>query len=88
MNIQSKLIGLVALLALVTMSGPALIGSAEAAKLPKVAICHNTGSETNPVVLIEVSGNAAPAHIANHGDTLAVIGPDGEATCPTTAPGG
>lgn len=37
----------------------------------KVFICHNTGSETNPQVLIEVSVNAIPAHEA-HDDLIGV----------------
>jgi hypothetical protein len=28
----------------------------------KVTICHATGSETNPYVVIEISENAIPAH--------------------------
>ena len=43
----------------------------------KTTICHRTGSETNPWVLITVSDNALKAH-KDHGDTLA--GPGG--TCP------
>jgi hypothetical protein len=35
----------------------------------KVTICHLTGSETNPVEIIEISANAVEQHIANHGDS-------------------
>ena len=35
----------------------------------KVLICHLTGSETNPVVLLKVSVNAVPAHEA-HRDAI------------------
>jgi hypothetical protein len=33
----------------------------------KVTICHRTGSETNPIVVITISKNALPAHL-RHGD--------------------
>jgi hypothetical protein len=36
----------------------------------KVTICHHTGSETNPIVKITVSANAAEAHVENHGDFI------------------
>ena len=40
-----------------------------AKKVPKVDVCHATGSESNPYVLINISGNALNAHL-NHGDAL------------------
>lgn len=43
---------------------------ASAVPAPKVTICHNTGSQTNPTVTITVSENAVAAHVKNHGDTL------------------
>ena len=39
----------------------------------KTTICHYTGSESNPVVIITVSDNAVPQHLA-HGDDLYVDG--------------
>jgi hypothetical protein len=47
----------------------ALTGGTAAAK---VDVCHHTSSDTNPVVVINVSENAVPAHLGNHGGT----GPD------------
>src|SRR6476469_4192419 len=35
----------------------------------KVAICHRTGSKSNPFVYLEVAESAVPAHRA-HGDTI------------------
>jgi hypothetical protein len=45
----------------------ALGGRGVGAANDQVRICHKTGSDTNPVVLIEVSDNAVPDHEA-HGD--------------------
>ena len=55
-------------------------------KPKKITICHATGSESNPFVVITVSENAWPAHQA-HGDTMlkdgsCVKGTDTTKLCP------
>ena len=49
----------------------------------KVTICHHTGSQTNPWVVITVSENALPAHLA-HGDMYPV--PAGGCNAPPPPP--
>ena len=48
------------------------IAGAGAAPADKVTICHHTSSESNPFVVITISGNAEQKHLDNHGGT----GPD------------
>ncbi len=36
----------------------------------KVLLCHHTGSESNPIVLISVDVASVDAHVANQGDFL------------------
>lgn len=45
-------------------------GAAFAGHGGKTTICHNTGSATNPVVVITVSDHAVAMHVTNHGDAL------------------
>ena len=49
--------------------GSLTLESAMAAPPPKVTICHNTHSATNPQVTITVSVRAIPAHMM-HGDLI------------------
>ncbi len=51
--------------------------SVSQAAASKVYVCHNTGSDTNPVFLIEVSENAVDSLLAK-GDFLL---PEGQLTC-------
>ena len=51
---------------------------AGAANLSKVIVCHQTGSDTNQEVLIDISENALATHLAS-GDIL------GQTTDPTGA---
>ena len=52
-----------------------VVSSAFAAPDGKVVVCHNTGSEKNPVVMIEVSqagaenGHTGPGHHQESGDS-------------------
>jgi hypothetical protein len=71
---RAKKLAVVAVMTLVLAVGALMLfggldgGSAQAEPLPKVLIEHYTGSETNPVVVICVDGNAVPAHVQEHGD--------------------
>jgi hypothetical protein len=62
-----------------TGSQVAAVTPAQAQYEGKTTICHQTSSETNPFVVITVSNNALPAHVA-HGDTL--VNPNPPPDCP------
>ena len=51
--------------------------------VPKVWLCHHTGSWKHPYHLIHVSGHAVAAH-RRHGD----VDPGAGNSCPTTQPAG
>jgi len=55
-------------LALSAVSFVGFASTAIAGPNDKVTYCHNTGSETNPWVVITTSQSAYDAHVANHGD--------------------
>jgi hypothetical protein len=63
----------------------ALVGVVSAGGNNKVAMCHKTGSEKNPMVLISVSEKAVPAQLAQ-GSVLATEQLDGSYTCNLTPP--
>jgi hypothetical protein len=46
-----------------------------------VTICHHTGSQKNPIVVITVDDDAVPAHFANHGDSFFNPSPNSEDPC-------
>ena len=66
---MNKLPTLTAITLVVAVIGMGLTAPALAAQQDKVELCHVTSSQTNPIVLIEVSGNSLDAHLA-HGDFL------------------
>lgn len=64
---MNKKISLAAITLVAAVVGMGLTGSALAAPQEKIELCHITSSQTNPIVLIEVSGNSLETHLA-HGD--------------------
>lgn len=68
-------------LALMMMGGPAFADKPDD-KPSKVLICHATGSETNPYVLIEVSENALKGHFKDgHQENEDILNPE-SGVCP------
>lgn len=57
-----------------------VISGVAQAKTDKALVCHVTGSDSNPAVLIRVSDNAVSAHLG-HGDYLL---PQGQIDCSGT----
>jgi hypothetical protein len=68
LSIGAFTIAAMLLVGAIVLNGQPSPAAADAPDL--VSICHVTGSDTNPVVLIQVSPNAVDAHLA-HGDFLA-----------------
>jgi len=60
------------------------VASPEASR--KVLVCHMTSSDDNPVILIEISVNALPAHM-RHGDVVAPDGATSSNDCDVLLPG-
>lgn len=83
---RKLLIGAITAIAALSITAPALATDNEN---KKVTLCHATGSEYNPYVLITVSESAAEAH-ANHQDNEdiipAFIDDDNKPYCPDSEP--
>lgn len=62
----------------------ATVGSATAAPVPKVTICHVPPGNPAAVQLITVGAPAVPAHLAQHGDATCL---DGDSDCCADADG-
>lgn len=79
---MKRLILVLALLSAVALGGGAWAwatddGGGDATD-KKVTLCHFTGSDTNPFVVITISKHARDAHTRNHGD----VPPDANGNCP------